>query len=497
MKSIISSILFFSSILITAQDFRSVHQFENSYYLQNPIFNKTHVQKINPTLLKKNTSTALNKTVFGFLPWWEYNIGAHQNLRFDLLTHIAIFSFQADANGNLSDPPSYTNNNWPWKDLIDTAEAKNVKLVLTVTNSNPDDIHKLMTDDGIRARLLESILTKLTTSRFNGVVIDFENILDTDKKDGIKNFLRKMQETLNPVTHVYEIGLVTPAITGGKWFFSDIITYTDYLFIMGYDFYGSWSSTTGPSAPLTGGSNNLTNTINDDYNSIPREKLILGVPYYGNYWKTDSSKAYAHVTPYNWVSPVLRYKEIIPAYNQKEKLFDTISQTSWLRWKELGIIWNQIWFDDAISLGLKYDFAINKNLKGIGIWALGYDDGRTELWDLIEKKFTTVVSVHQNTSSIPVSFKLFQSYPNPFNPSTVISWQLEVGSYVTLKVLDILGREITTLVSEYQQPGLHNSKFMINNLSAGRQVSTLSNSVYFYRLSAGNYSETKKMILLK
>jgi len=174
-----------------------------------------------------------------------------------------------------------------------------------------------------------------------------------------------------------------------------------------------------------------------------------------------------------------------------------VSQTSWLRWKEFGIIWNQIWYDDSISLGLKYDFAINKNLKGIGIWALGYDDGRTELWNLIEKKFTTIVSVNENISDIPSNFKLFQNYPNPFNPSTVISWRLVVSSYVTLKVLDILGREIVTLISEYQQPGAHNIKFIINNLPAGRQGSVLPSGIYFYRLSAGNYSETKKTILLK
>ena len=94
-------------------------------------------------------------------------------------------------------------------------------------------------------------------------------------------------------------------------------------------------------------------------------------------------------------------------------------------------------------------------------------------------------------------FKLEQNYPNPFNPETVISYQLTVDSKVSLKVYDLLGREITTLVDEYQLAGIHNSQFSIRNMPAGRQGSPLTSGVYLYRLSAGNFSQTKKLILLK
>ncbi len=93
-------------------------------------------------------------------------------------------------------------------------------------------------------------------------------------------------------------------------------------------------------------------------------------------------------------------------------------------------------------------------------------------------------------NEIPTEFNLLQNYPNPFNPSTIISYQLSVTGFVTLKIYDVLGREITTLVNEFQLPGTYNSTFSILH-------SALSSGVYFYRLQAGDFVQTKKMMLLK
>ncbi len=98
--------------------------------------------------------------------------------------------------------------------------------------------------------------------------------------------------------------------------------------------------------------------------------------------------------------------------------------------------------------------------------------------------------VRTDDSAIPSEFVLYQNYPNPFNPSTIISYRLPEAGQVTLKVYDMLGREITTLVSELKQPGVYNATFNILN-------SSLTSGIYFYKLQAGKYSDVKKMILLK
>lgn len=99
-------------------------------------------------------------------------------------------------------------------------------------------------------------------------------------------------------------------------------------------------------------------------------------------------------------------------------------------------------------------------------------------------------NIETEKDEIPGSFVLYQNYPNPFNPESVISYQLPGAEYVSLKIYDVLGNEIAVLVNEFKQAGAYNIKFSANNLK-------LTSGVYFYRLTAGNFSQTKKMIFLK
>ena len=97
------------------------------------------------------------------------------------------------------------------------------------------------------------------------------------------------------------------------------------------------------------------------------------------------------------------------------------------------------------------------------------------------------VSVDEITK-IPVKFELGQNYPNPFNPSTTIQFQIPKSQFVTLKVFNILGKEVSTLVSKKLNPGNHTYTFNSKNLASG---------IYYYQLVAGEYREVKKMILLR
>ena len=91
---------------------------------------------------------------------------------------------------------------------------------------------------------------------------------------------------------------------------------------------------------------------------------------------------------------------------------------------------------------------------------------------------------------LPTEYVLEQNYPNPFNPETTIKYVLPEATNVTLKVYDILGKEVAALVNENQQAGIHYSTLSTRH-------STLASGVYFYRLTAGSYQSIKKMMLLK
>ncbi|MDP3684053.1 MAG: T9SS type A sorting domain-containing protein [Ignavibacteria bacterium] len=103
----------------------------------------------------------------------------------------------------------------------------------------------------------------------------------------------------------------------------------------------------------------------------------------------------------------------------------------------------------------------------------------------------------------PTVFYLHQNYPNPFNPSTVIRWQLPQklsGSFVTLKVYDILGKEVATLVNEEQKAGNYSINFdATTSAFGGKQLTTnsLPSGIYLYQLRAGGFMETRKMVVLR
>jgi len=107
-------------------------------------------------------------------------------------------------------------------------------------------------------------------------------------------------------------------------------------------------------------------------------------------------------------------------------------------------------------------------------------DGQFEYSDIVEVEI------------VPAKFELFQNYPNPFNPSTKISWQSPIGSWQTLKIYDVLGNEVVTLVNEYKPAGSYEVEFQ-SAVGSPQLVS----GIYFYQLKAGGFVQTKKMMQLK
>ena len=99
-----------------------------------------------------------------------------------------------------------------------------------------------------------------------------------------------------------------------------------------------------------------------------------------------------------------------------------------------------------------------------------------------------LVGIAPVSNEIPETFSLLQNYPNPFNPNTVISFQLAVYSFTTIKIFDILGREVTTLVHEQLKPGTYEVKWDATNYPSG---------IYFYTISTGDFKDTRKMLLVK
>ena len=387
--------------------------------------------------LQKSQTKELSKIVFGFLPDWEYNDGAHNNLHYDLLSHLAVFNFLASSNGDLSNP-----SGWPWTDVINASHTNGVKVILTVTNFGGSDTaanvaHTLMTNTTSKNNLFSKLKNTITTYQLDGVNIDFEGLNVDDRGDIVNNFMADLTTYIHTNLPGKEVSFDGPAVNWSGWKLDGLTQSVDHVFIMAYDYHGGWSDNTGAVSPLTGGSINLINTLNQDKNyNIPKskypEKLILGVPYYGKHWKTVTSSAGSSVSSY--VGSTFYIDDITNSVSHGGYIWDNASQTPWYRWNSNG--WNQVWSDNETSLSKKYDLAIAENLGGIGIWALNYDGNRSELWDLINKKFNGSLSQGDLSKKLNV-----KTYPNPTsgmlhisNPTSIKIKRVEVYNYYGQKI---------------------------------------------------------------
>ncbi len=168
--------------------------------------------------------------------------------------------------------------------------------------------------------------------------------------------------------------------------------------------------------------------------------------------------------------------------------FATLSDTS-----EAKVI-----FDDNAATAYIAGFRVNKDSSGVFVYIAGrpyrLDTAASKAnynyiidnWMISE--LPTGMRDQETSAIAPGSFSLNQNYPNPFNPSTRISYSIQKAGLVTLKVYDILGREVATLFNGFQQPNSYSVSFNASGLASG---------IYFYKLKAGDFVQTRKMMLLK
>jgi hypothetical protein len=122
------------------------------------------------------------------------------------------------------------------------------------------------------------------------------------------------------------------------------------------------------------------------------------------------------------------------------------------------------------------------------LYSVSYYGWTVEKWRYNGTLPSFTTGVEQMGEAVPTGYALSQNYPNPFNPSTTIDFSLPASGFVSLKVFDLLGREVATLVNEEKAAGSYRATF---------EASSLPSGTYFYTLKSGSFSEVKKMTLLK
>lgn len=439
-----------------------------------------------------STNAQSKKIVFGYLPSWEIIDTVNLKIDYETLTHISPFSFQANPDGSIKNADYW---GVKWNSIITKAKAKNIKIIISLTNFDPDELKTILNSSPITLKLIDNVINLLKLYSLDGINIDFEGLYDEDKGSPMNNFMNQLFTKVKEADSKYEISIALPAINlRNKWNFSYISIYSDYIIIMAYDYYGSWSDFTAPTSPLEGLNFTVKRSIENDYANVVAlnpSKVVLALPYYGNAWRTNSENPFAQVKPYSDTASFNNYigatyfQDIpfMPPFTQR--YFNDQSKSTWYKFVDGDYI-IQNWIDDEYSLGLKMDYAISKNLGGIGIWALGYDGIRPELRNLIKSKFNP--SDVASEQIIPTEFVLYQNYPNPFNGTTVLKYYMPKENFLKVEVYNSIGELVKILFNGFQNSGVHELVFDAEGFSSG---------VYFYKITTPTFSETKKLELLK
>ncbi len=348
---------------------RTIHQIE--YFSHSDNAPREMVALEEPVLPLQERKTALTRTVYGFLPYWQRSQYVH--IRWDLITHVVPFGVEINGSGDI-----VNYHGWPsyWSGVIDSAHAHGVRVHLAVILFNSDAIHTLITSPTNTANAIANLLNAVNAGGVEGVNIDFE-IPPSSDRDALTAFMQALADTFH--NHNLEVTMDLMAVDDAwsdRYDQAALASFLDGLMIMSYDYFYPGSDHAGPPSPLTGYTYNFTRSMNHYSSTTGRpEKIIMGVPYYGYDWPTVDSTRGSRTR--GQASAVFYASAAVNA-SIYGRIWDSFSQTPWYRYNSDG--WHQCWYDDDSSLTLKYQAVNSTSVQGIGIWALTYDGTRPELW---------------------------------------------------------------------------------------------------------------------
>lgn len=355
------------------------------------------------------------KEVFGFAPYWTF--GKLDNVDFDVLTTLAYFGVPVNGDGTLNkDDYGYeVFKSNKATDVFKKAHSYGTRVVLTITQMNNEDIEMFLADKDAQKRTISETVKEVKKRGIDGVNIDFEYIGTPDDRyrDAFSKFVADMKNAMHkkiPESRV-TVSVYAASVKDRKLYdVAKISNGSDGVFMMAYDFATSGSDYTMPTSPLYGHKEgkywyDIATAVDDFLKVMPSRKLILGLPWYGYNYPVKApgvkvSKDYGYYAyAYNrWGYVYSYYVSRDSAHAQTYALaqddikaektgWDKYGQVGWKAYKDDSGLWRMIFLDDAKSLSIKYDFAKNKQLGGVGMWALGFDDGKSDMWDLLRQKF--------------------------------------------------------------------------------------------------------------
>lgn len=397
---ILGSLLFGIGLMVSGVDVahaqvaptKSVHQQQAEFYKQLGFQTEAEYDAYNGYNPKNNahqflspqSNCTLTHEVFGYHPYWAGS--AYTSYDYSLISTVCYFSYEVNANTG-----SYnTVHAWKTTPLIQTAHNAGKKVVLCATLFGSTELTTFLSNAAARSRCIDSLVALVQARGADGVNIDFEGV-PSGQKANYTAFMNALATKFHAVMPGSQVSHALPAVDWSNAYDVANMPGVDLHIIMGYDFYWTTAANAGPSGLLypsaLWGNYSESRSINDYLNKgVPSNKLIMGVPYYGFDYPTGTSNALHAATTGSGSS--VTYAVAKGKAVQYGKQWNDAAPCPYYMYQSSGN-WRQAYYEDSLSLSRKYDVIRQRNIGGMGIWALSYDGANTELWGAIRQKFTT------------------------------------------------------------------------------------------------------------
>jgi spore germination protein YaaH len=350
-----------------------------------------------PVLGLSDAPLPLTHEVFGFLPYWQMTSTSVAGLRYELLSTIAIFGIGIKRSGALDTTTrgyaAYTGATATR--ITAAAHAKGVRVVPTFQLFDSGKLATMtgfLHDRAAQKRFIAAAVALMRTRRADGAVLDFEPLperlsapfalfaADFGRAIHAKDPKAQLTVTLHQAATDAQIAAVAGSV--------------DRILVMAYDYHWVGSPAVGAVAPLDGPGGDVRLTLLRFLEGAGRARIILGVPYFGYDWPIAFRGPGAAVhTPVskNGGAWSIGYAEVVSFLKKHPSVkpqWDPIAASPYFTYHDtVHKTDRQVWYEDVQSLAAKYALAKAAGVAGVGIWALGMDTGRTELWGLLKSRF--------------------------------------------------------------------------------------------------------------
>ncbi len=362
-------------------------------------------QRMDKRFLREDTE------VYTWYPYWMGDVW--KSYDFNLISSISFLSYNIDPKtGSYLNPAQI--KLWRETDLLDSAKIHKTKVLLSLALEGEENHLEFLKNEKAWTTTLDSITVLLKERDADGIEVEFIDIpLDLEPK--FLDFVAQLKENLSYrfITKKLTLSLVIPA-SPDKFPFDlrKLDESVDLFIVKGLDYHEE-DGTVAAVAPLrneTAGGPSLENTLLTYLDrGLNAEKSILALPLYGSQWSgTFDPEEGFYTTNFERKVTLSEVNRVFQSNDSIYKIEPTLDETTMTQYFFLEFQDNtsiEGWYDDSLTLSKKMDYALINKFKGVGLWALGYDLGKNEVWDVVAKKFTG------NTVLIKDPIKELDGYP--------------------------------------------------------------------------------------